>query len=58
MDLRAFGTGKRTWLRELRLDPTDRVVLLGFVGLFLVATIAGFTTGSSFLWVPPFLIPS
>ena len=41
----------------VRLDPTDRVVLLGFVGLFVVATLAGFTTGSSFLWIPPFLIP-
>jgi len=58
MDLRAFGTGKRTWIRELRLDPTDRVVLIGFVALFVVATVAGFTTGSSFLWIPPFLIPS
>ena len=57
MDLRAFGTGPRTWLRELRLDPTDRVVLLGFAGLFVVATVAGFTTSSSFLWIPPFLIP-
>ena len=57
MDLRAFGTGKRTWLRELRLDRTDRVVLLGFAGLFVVATVAGFTTSSSFLWIPPFLIP-
>lgn len=57
MDLRAFGTGRRTWLRELRLDPTDRVLLAGFLGLFLAATIGGFTTGSSFLWIPPFLIP-
>lgn len=57
MDLRAFGTGKRTWLRELRFDPTDRVVLLGFVALFVIATVAGFTTTSSFLWIPPLLIP-
>ena len=35
LDLRAFGTGKRTWLRVLRMQPTDWV-LLGFV-LFLAA---------------------
>jgi energy-coupling factor transport system permease protein len=58
MDLRGFGTGRRTWLRELLLDPTDRLVLAGFAVLFIVATVAGFTTTSSFLWVPPFLIPS
>jgi energy-coupling factor transport system permease protein len=58
MDLRSFGTGKRTWLHELRLDTTDRVVLAGFVALMVGLTIAGFLTTSSLLWVPPFLIPS
>lgn len=57
MDLRAFGTGKRTWLHELVFDRTDRIVLIGFVGLFVAATIAAWTTSSSFLWVPPFMIP-
>jgi energy-coupling factor transport system permease protein len=57
MDLRAFGTGKRTWLRELRLDPTDRLVLAGFVALLAGVTVAGFVTSSSLLWVPPFMIP-
>jgi energy-coupling factor transport system permease protein len=57
MDLRSFGSGPRTWLRELRFDPTDRLVLAFFVGLFVVATIAGFTTSSSYLWIPPFMIP-
>jgi energy-coupling factor transport system permease protein len=58
MDLRSFGTGKRTWLRELRLDATDRLVLAGFVALMVGLTVAGFVTTSSQLWVPPFLIPS
>ena len=31
MDLRAFGTGRRTWLRELILDRTDRLVIGGFL---------------------------
>jgi energy-coupling factor transport system permease protein len=57
MDLRAFGTGKRTWLHELVFDRTDRIVLVGFVALLIVATIAAWTTSSSFLWVPSFMIP-
>ena len=57
MDLRAFGTGKRTWLHELRLDRTDQVALVGFVALLVGATIAAWTAGTALLWVPPFLIP-
>src|SRR5262245_9408590 len=47
MDLRSFGTQRRTWLRELRYDPTDRLVLAAFVAMLVVLTIAGFTTSSS-----------
>lgn len=57
MDLRSFGTERRTWLRELRFDPTDRLVVGGFVALLVTATILGFTTSSALLWVPPFMIP-
>lgn len=57
MDLRGFGTGKRTWLADLRFDSTDRIVLAGFALLLLIATIAAFTTPVSVLWIPPFLIP-
>jgi energy-coupling factor transport system permease protein len=56
MDLRAFGTGKRTWLRQLAFDRTDRLVLLAAVALVVVVTVAGFTTSSSRPWTPPFLI--
>ena len=56
MDLRAFGTGKRTWLRELAFDRTDGLVI-GFFGLlFVAATVAGFMGLTSHLWTPPFLI--
>jgi energy-coupling factor transport system permease protein len=55
MDLRAFGTGRRTWLTALRFDSMDRLVLLGFLGILGAATILGFA-GFSQLWVPPFLI--
>jgi energy-coupling factor transport system permease protein len=57
MDLRGFGTGPRTWLRELRLDRTDRLVLAGYLLLLVGATVAGFGTSSSYLWIPPFMIP-
>jgi energy-coupling factor transport system permease protein len=58
MDLRSFGAGQRTWLRELRMDRTDRLVVAGFVALLVGLTVAGFVTSSSLLWVPPFMIPS
>jgi energy-coupling factor transport system permease protein len=56
MDLRAFGTGKRTWLRHLVFGRTDWLILLGFVGLAVILTIAGFTTSISSIWTPQFLI--
>jgi energy-coupling factor transport system permease protein len=56
MDLRGFGTGKRTWLRELRLDTTDRLVILFFLGLLALVTVLGFAGITSKLWVPQFLI--
>jgi energy-coupling factor transport system permease protein len=55
MDLRAFGTGRRTWLRELAFDRTDVLVLIGF-GLLLVATTVLSQTGHTRLWVPQLLI--
>jgi len=56
MDLRAFGTGKRTWIRKLELDQTDRIVLIGAVALAVAITLAGFLTTSSRPWTPQFLI--
>ena len=56
MDLRGFGTGKRSWLRELAFDRTDLLVI-GFFGILLIAaTIGGFAGVTSHLWTPPFLI--
>ena len=57
MDLRAFGTGRRTWFYELGFDRTDRLALVGFVGLLAVVTVSGYVLGTSVLWVPPFMIP-
>ncbi|HEU0235471.1 MAG TPA: energy-coupling factor transporter transmembrane component T [Candidatus Limnocylindrales bacterium] len=56
MDLRAFGTHRRTWLRALVFDRTDRLVLVGFITLFVVVTVLAFN-GASRLYVLPFLIP-
>ena len=56
MDLRAFGTGRRTWLRELRYGQVDWAVLAGFVALLAIVTILSFT-GHTRLWVPDLLIP-
>jgi energy-coupling factor transport system permease protein len=57
MDLRGFGTGKRTWLRELSYDRQDLLLLGGFVALAVVVTLLAWN-GASRLWVFPFLIPS
>ena len=58
MDLRAFGTGPRSWLRELRFDRTDRIVVGLLVVMLVVATIAGFTTTSAQVWVPDAILPA
>jgi energy-coupling factor transport system permease protein len=56
MDLRAFGTGKRSWFRELAFDRTDRLAI-GFFGvLFLAFTALGIAGVTSHLWTPQFLI--
>jgi energy-coupling factor transport system permease protein len=57
MDLRGFGTGRRSWLRDLHFDRTDRIVVAAFVAMLVVATIAGFTTSSSSVWVPAAILP-
>jgi energy-coupling factor transport system permease protein len=55
MDLRGFGTQRRTWLRQLALDSTDRLVLGGFTLQLVVITILSFN-GLTALWVPETLI--
>lgn len=55
MDLRGFGTGRRTWLRELRYDRLDWAVLAGFVALLVAVTVLSFS-GHTRLWVPDLLI--
>ncbi len=55
MDLRGFGTGKRSWLRELRYDGADRAALVVSVTILVAITVASFA-GLTKLWVfPPLL---
>ena len=56
MDLRGFGTGRRTWLRHLAYDRTDLAVIAFFVVLLVVATIGGFSGAWSQVWTPQFLV--
>jgi energy-coupling factor transport system permease protein len=55
MDLRGFGTGRRTWLRRLAFDRTDTLVLACFIGLLVGVTVIS-QLGYTRLWVPDFLV--
>jgi energy-coupling factor transport system permease protein len=55
MDLRAFGTGKRTWYRRLQMDTESWLVVAAFVAFFLIATVLN-VTGNSEHYLLPFLV--
>ena len=55
MDLRGFGTGRRTWLRALDYDRADRALLLVALAICIVITVASFM-GLTKLWVCPPLL--
>jgi energy-coupling factor transport system permease protein len=57
MDLRGFGTGRRTWLRQLAYGRVDLLVLGAFLLLLVGITFLSWT-GHTRLWVPEFLIPA
>jgi energy-coupling factor transport system permease protein len=52
MDLRGFGTGKRTWLRNLVYSTLDWVALAVMVVGLVAATVANLT-GHLGVWYPP-----
>ncbi len=56
MDLRAFGTGPRTWLPQLHYRRRD-YALIAFGLLLLAGSIVLKRAGLGGLWVPGFLIP-
>jgi energy-coupling factor transport system permease protein len=54
MDLRAFGSGPRTWSRKRTRRPADRLVIAGGLLLLACALLWAFTGHGGFtvLWVP------
>jgi energy-coupling factor transport system permease protein len=58
MDLRAFGTGPRTWSVVLQMRPIDWAFLVAGVGVLIVITLLNlYAPDFGALWVPPFLYP-
>ena len=57
MDLRAFGVQRRTWLRELRYDRADWLVIGLFLAFVVAATFLNFS-GRSPHYLLPFLVGS
>jgi energy-coupling factor transport system permease protein len=55
MDLRAFGTGPRTWLVELKYERKDRA-LIAFGALILVTSLVLSLFGFGQFWVPDILL--
>jgi energy-coupling factor transport system permease protein len=55
MDLRAFGTGTRTWYRRLRMDAESWLVVAAFVAFLVIATALN-VTGNSEHYLLPFLV--
>ncbi len=58
MDLRAFGTGPRTWSTRLEMRPVDWALLAAGVGVLVAITALNLLFPAfGRLWVPPFLLP-
>ncbi|MFP3854351.1 MAG: energy-coupling factor transporter transmembrane component T, partial [Anaerolineales bacterium] len=55
MDLRAFGTGPRTWLIKLQYQPRDYALMI-FGALILIISLAAALVGFGQFWVPDFLL--
>lgn len=55
MDLRAFGTGPRTWLIDLQFKPRDRVLMV-FGGVLFVVSMGASLIGLGQFWIPEFLL--
>ncbi len=55
MDLRGFGVGRRTWLRQLRFGRTDWLVIGAAVAFVLLATYLNLS-GHSQHYLLPFLV--
>ena len=56
MDLRAFGIGPRTWVRKLKYQKRDLVLIGASVVVYVGALLLNFFVWKWQLWVPPFLL--
>lgn len=56
MDLRAFGSGPRTWYHQLRYSSLDRIIIAASI-VILIASVITAHLGFGQFWVPEFLIP-
>lgn len=56
MDLRAFGTKPRTWLRELKFAPRDYILIGLGVLIALVLCTLKFGFGIGEFWMPQYLL--
>ena len=54
MDLRGFGTQKRSWLEQLEMRPLDYIVIIFSVLVLLGATVLNLLEIGNF-WVPEFM---
>ena len=57
MDLRGFGVGRRTWLRQLRFGRADWFTIVAAVAFVLLATYLNLS-GHSQHYLLPFLLAS
>ncbi len=55
MDLRAFGTKPRTWLKELRYANRDYFMIGLGVAIFIVCCVSKWVFGFGGFWVPEFM---
>ena len=55
MDLRAFGVGPRTWVRELTYRRADKLLIAAGVLVFVASTVLSFMNVGD-LWVPEVLM--
>lgn len=57
MELRAFGTGPRTWSYQLPMAPVDYLLLMLGIGAFVMVSLLNLCTSwFGLLWVPQLLI--
>lgn len=56
MDLRAFGTAERTWLKELHFGPSDYFIIALGVAIFIGLCVSRFVFGIGEFWVPDFML--